>query len=163
VDTTPGGLAAPVVAFNNPPPLPDPSGLAATLGALSNGSIFRDSSGAATTQALALAALANAGQGATAAGQQAAANAAVAAQKEIELAKIAAGLIGGGQSGTVTEQGAKINEGRSLDERGTDSTHEAQAAEGESGKALDIIGGLSTSDTSAPSGNGAEEPTATQG
>lgn len=164
VDTTPGSLAAPVVAFNNPAPLPDPTGLAATLGALSNGSIFRDSSGATTTQALALAALANAGQGATGAGQQAAANAAVAAQKEIELAKIAAGLITGGQGGSVTEQGAKINEGRSLDERGTDgTTHETQAAEGDSGKALDIIGGLSTQDTpAAPHGNGKEPAPTTE-
>ncbi len=120
--TTPSGLAAPVVAFNNPASLPDPAGLSAALGAVANGALFRDMSGSATTQALALAALAGAGQGATTAGQQGVDNAAVAAQKDIEMAKIAAGLVtgglpGGGDAATVSEKGAKINEGRSLDER----------------------------------------------
>lgn len=160
---TPAGLAAPVVAFNNPPALPDPSGLSATLGALATSGMFGDSSGSATTQALALAALAGAGQGATSAGQQASANAAVAAQKEVEMAKIAAGLVSGGMAGggSVSEQGAKINEGRSLDDRaasdGTDgSTHETKAAEGDSGKALDLIGGLAgaAKDAAVPGGSG---------
>jgi hypothetical protein len=81
-DTKPSGFAAPIVAFDNPPPTPRPAGLNATLTALSNGSMFRDMSGSTTAQALALAALSGAGSGATAAGQKAAAAAAAAAQKE---------------------------------------------------------------------------------
>lgn len=152
--TTPAGPTTPIVAFNNPAPLPDPTGLSSTLGALANGAMFRDMSGSATTQALALAALTGAGQGATAAGQQGVANAAMAAQKDIEMAKIAAGLItgglAGGSKGTVSEQGAKINEGRSLDKRaatqpatgGASASLEAQAAEGDTGKALGLIGAI---------------------
>ncbi len=149
-NTTPTGLAAPVVAFNNPPALPDPAGLSGTLSVLASGGMFRDMSGSATAQALALAALANAGTGATAAGQQGVANAAMAAQKDIEMAKIAAGILTGGLAGdagsTVSAKGAKINEGRSLDERAvsggssskTDS-HEAKAAEGPAGNALKLL------------------------
>jgi hypothetical protein len=153
-NTTPTGLAAPVVAFNNPTPLPDPTGLAATLGTLANGNLFRDSSGLDVTAAVAQAALSGAGTGATAAGDQAKAYAALATQKEIEMAKLATslatgGLGGGGVSKNVTEQGAKINEGRSLDARvaAGDATngaieHETRAAEGETGKAVDILGKL---------------------
>jgi hypothetical protein len=171
--TTPSGFAAPVVAFNNPPALPDPAGLSGVLGAVANGNLFRDMSGSAATQALALAALQGTGAGATAAGAQAGANLAVAAQKEIELAKLAAGIVtgglaGGGPTGTISEQGAKINEGRSLDERGVpagggtpagDATpapdggsangttpargaHEVQAAEGPANRVLDLASSL---------------------
>ena len=172
--TTPSGFAAPVVAFNNPPSLPDPAGLSGVLGAVANGNLFRDMSGSAVTQALALAALQNTGEGATAAGAQAAANLAQAAQKEIEMAKLAAGIVtgglagGGGPTGTISEQGARINEGRSLDERGVpaggatpagDATpapdggsangttpakgaHEVQAAEGPASRVLDLASSL---------------------
>lgn len=156
-NTTPSSLAAPVVAFNNPPALPDPAGLSGALSALANGAMFRDMSGSSTAQALALAALSGAGQGATSAGQQAAAAAAAAAAKEVEMAKIAAGVVtggaaGGGANGTVSEQGAKINEGRSMDERAvpaasgdgtgapTAGSHEAEAAEGPTGRALNLLG-----------------------
>jgi hypothetical protein len=103
---------------------------------------------------LALAAITGAGQGATAAGQQGVANAAMAAQKDIEMAKIAAGLVtgglAGGGKGTASVQGAKINEGRSLDERGATPTKggsasgslEAQAAADDTGTALAIIGDI---------------------
>lgn len=164
-NTTPTGFASPIVAFNNPTPLPDPAGLSAALGAISNGSMFRDMSGSATTQALALAALAGSGSGATSAGSQAAAYAALAAQKEIEMAKVAAGVltggVGGAGAGTVTEQGARINEGRSLDERAAAkpaaaegdasgaSTHETRAAEGESGTAAEVLGKLAGSPAEA--------------
>jgi hypothetical protein len=166
--TTPSGFATPIVAFNNPPALPDPTGLSATLGALANGNMFRDASGSAVAQALAAAALAGTGEGATSAGAQAAANLATAANKEVELAKVAAGLVTGGAVGglggaagkTVSEQGAAINEGRSLDERaagagdaGNGATaHEAQAAEGQSGKVIDLVG-------KAIGGGAAKEPT----
>ena len=157
-NTTPAGFASPIVAFNNPPPLPDPAGLGATLAALANGGMFRDQSGSAITQAVALAALQNSAQGATDAGAQASTNLAAAAAKEVELAKIAAGLVapelaaaGGAGSGTVSEQGARINAGRSMDERGVPGadgakgtngqagSHEAQAAEGSTGRVLNIL------------------------
>jgi hypothetical protein len=164
--TAPSGLSAPVVAFNNPPAIPDPAGLSATLGALANGAMFRDMSGSAITQALAVAALQQAGQGATDAGQQASANLATAAQKEVEMAKIAAQLLtsgvggaGGAGAGTVSEHGARINAGRSMDERGVagsdgvkntegaTGSHEAQAAEGVTNRVLDM---LDTAITVAP-------------
>lgn len=152
--TTATGLAAPIVAFNNPAALPDPAGLTSTLGALAGGNMFRDMSGTATAQALALAALSGAAGGATTAGQQGVANAAMAAQKDIEMAKIAAGILTGGLAGdsasTISEKGAKVNEGRSLDERAatagpaTDSSvdpqsHEAKAAEGPTADALKLL------------------------
>ena len=166
--TTPTGLAAPVVAFNNPTALPDPTGLSATLGALANGGMFRDMSGTDSTAALALAALTGAGSGATAAGDQGRAYAALATQKEIEMAKLAAGLVTGGVGGggagkavgTVSEQGAKINEGRSLDERavtaapdgaGAASEHETRAVEGDSSKAVDLLTKLASSSSSSSS------------
>ena len=167
-DTTATGLAAPVVAFNNPPAIPDPTGLGAALGAVANGAMFRDMSGAAVTQALAAAALASAGQGATSAGAQAAASAAAAAQKEIEMAKLAVsaltgGAAGGADSKTVSEHGAKINEGKSMDDRGVagaDATgdgaagsHEAQAAEGSTGKVLDMLKGAMDTSPAEPSGS----------
>ena len=72
------------------------------------------------------------------------------------MAKIAAGLVtgglaGGGDAATVSEKGAKINEGRSLDERDAKvagkpaETHEAQAADGEAGRALQILGSIAGS------------------
>lgn len=165
-NTTPSGLAAPIVAFSNPPALPDPAGLSSTLTALTNGAVFRDVNGSATAQALALAALSGAGAGATAAGQQGVANTAMAEQKDIEMAKIAAGVLTGGMAGsgatTVSEKGVSTNEGGSLDERaasdgaaggtadgpvggtpdgtpdGTES-HEAKAAEGPTGEALKLL------------------------
>jgi hypothetical protein len=163
--TTPTGLAAPVVAFNNPPAIPDPAGIGAALGAVANGSMFRDMSGAATTQALAAAALASAGQGASGAGAQAAASAAAAAQKEIEMAKLAVSVLTGGAGGgkSVSEQGAKINEGRSMDERGVagadgaeTGSHESQAAEGNAGKVLELIKGATTAGA-APAASGTSE------
>jgi hypothetical protein len=171
--TTTTGPVAPVVAFNNPAPLPDPAGLSGTLAALASGSLFRDMSGSATSQALALAALTGAGQGATDAGAQGVANAAAAAQKDVEMAKIAAGIVTGGLAGggTVSEKGAKINEGKSLDERngaaptadGKADSHEAQAAEGDSGAALRLIGSLArpSASSSASSASSGKLPTKT--
>jgi hypothetical protein len=169
--TTPSALAAPVVAFNNPPALPDPAGLSGTLAALANGAMFRDQSGSEITQALSAAALASAGQGSTAAGQQAVANAAMAAQKEIAMTKIAAGILTGTPDGdSASTKGAKINEGKSLDERNGATTgagtatesHEAKAAEGNAGSVLALLGTLAgtTSASGAPSSKDDSAPAA---
>jgi hypothetical protein len=166
--TAPSTLAAPVVAFNNPPALPDPAGLSGTLAALGNGAMFRDQSGSEITQALAAAALTGAGQGATAAGQQAVANAAMAAQKEIAMAKIAAGILTGKPDGdSVSAKGAKINEGKSLDERNGAATgsHEAKAADGDASSVLALLGSLAgaTSASGAPSSTEDSAPAASSG
>ncbi|MBO0812061.1 MAG: hypothetical protein J2P23_08430, partial [Microlunatus sp.] len=166
-DLTPAGFAAPIVTVNNPTPLPDPAGLSAVLGAVSNGNLFRDMSGSAITQALAAAALANAGQGATAAGSQAQAYAALAAQKEIDMAKIAAGLVSGGLAGggSVSELGARINEGRALDVQAADKAapgetvnpneHEVRAAEGEAGTGASLLQEVAAQEA-APTSQGSE-------
>src|SRR5262245_59622767 len=90
IDVTPGQLGQPVLNIMNPTSLPDPAGLGAALGALQNGNMFRDMSGLAATIGLAGALSNNATSASTEAGRQAAANLAVAAQKDIESQRIAA-------------------------------------------------------------------------
>jgi hypothetical protein len=125
-DLKPGNLGQPLINIVNPTSLPEPAGLGAIIAALANGNMFRDMSGLAATAALAQAGLQAASQGATEAGAQAGAAMTVAAQKEVETLRIAASLLGslfgasgaGGPSQPISGEGAKINHGRSLDERG---------------------------------------------
>jgi hypothetical protein len=139
-DLKPGQLGAPVVSIVNPTPLPEPTGMAAVLQAIQNGNMFRDMSGLAATLSLAQAGIGAASQGATAAGAQAGTNASVAAQLFSDLLKtaasvvsmgvggvggIAGGLIGGagsGGKGNISNAGALMNQGRSMDERNGNST-----------------------------------------
>jgi hypothetical protein len=98
-------------------------------------------------------------------GQQAVANAAMAAQKEIAMAKIAASILTGGAAdgGTASEGGATINEGRSLDERDgaagggkaapAGGSQEGKAADGVAGRVL----GLSAEDRTAGGESGEGE------
>jgi hypothetical protein len=87
--------------------LPDPTGLAATVG-------------------LAQAGLQTTSDAATAASVQAGSNLATAAKKEVEMFKaalaFAGAVLGRGSAGTspstISNEGAKINHGRSLDQRG---------------------------------------------
>ena len=118
VDVTPGQLGQPVLNIVNPTSLPDPTGLGAMLGALQNGSMFRDMSGLAATIGLAQASGENATSAAADAGKLAAANLAVAAQKEIEQARIAAqvamAMMGNpaamqGTPKNISEMGAMLN------------------------------------------------------
>lgn len=133
-DLKPGHLGAPVVSIVNPTALPDPTGMAAVLQAIQNGNMFRDMSGLAATMGLAQAGINAASQGATAAGAQAGSNAATAAQLLSDLARTAASVMtmgvggaaggllssGGGRGGggNISNAGALMNQGRSLDERG---------------------------------------------
>jgi hypothetical protein len=125
-DLKPGTLGQPLINIVNPASLPEPAGLGAIIAALASGNMFRDMSGLSATAALAQAGLQAASQGATEAGAQAGAAMTVAAQKEVETLRIAASLIGammgapgaGGASQPISGEGAKINHGRSLDERG---------------------------------------------
>ena len=134
--TTPGQLGTPVLNIVNPPALPDPQGMGAILAAIQNGNMFRDMSGLAATIGLAQAGLAGAQQGATDAAAQAGQNAAVAAQLGAKVAELAAKLVaayftGGaslaagagveglaGLAGGISGQGAKINQGKDMDQRG---------------------------------------------
>jgi hypothetical protein len=92
VDVTPGQLGQPVLNIVNPTSLPDPTGLGPMLGALQNGNMFRDMSGLAATIGLATSTASTAANAATESQKLAAANLAVAAQKDIEEKKIAAQL-----------------------------------------------------------------------
>jgi hypothetical protein len=89
--------------------------------------MFRDMSGLAATIGLAQAGMTAANNAATSAGQQAGANMAVAAQKEVEMAKIAASMAaammgipapGSSSPSTISNEGAKINHGADMDARG---------------------------------------------
>jgi hypothetical protein len=90
VDVTPGRLSQPVLNIVNPTSLPDPTGLGPMLGALQSGNMFRDMSGLAATIGLAQGVASEATSASNESQKLAAANLAVAAQKEVELARIAA-------------------------------------------------------------------------
>jgi hypothetical protein len=125
-DLKPGQLGAPVLNVSSPSTLPDPSGLAAILGAIANGNMFRDMSGLAGTQGLVTAGMQGTLQAANQAGQIASANMRTEAQKAIAMGQIAADLakafLGvpstGGSGQGISGQGAKINQGQSMDSRG---------------------------------------------
>jgi hypothetical protein len=126
VDVAPGQLGAPVLNIMNPTTLPDPAGVGAVLNAVQNGNMFRDMSGLAATAALAQALGGNSTSAGIEAGKQAAANLAVAAQKDIEEKKIAAQLalaamgLPSGNSGStknISEGGALLNTASEMDKR----------------------------------------------
>ncbi|MBL8961169.1 MAG: hypothetical protein JNJ98_15035, partial [Gemmatimonadetes bacterium] len=123
IDVTPGQLGQPVLNIVNPTGLPDPTGLGAMMGALQNGSMFRDMSGLAATVGLAQASGNNATSANAESQKLAAANLAVAAQKDVEEKRIAAqvalGMAGvpaaGGTPKNVSEMGALLNTAKAMD------------------------------------------------
>ncbi|MCW8418182.1 hypothetical protein OQJ18_06890 [Fluoribacter dumoffii] len=126
VDVTPGQLGAPVLNIMNPTALPDPTGVGAILNAVQNGNMFRDMAGLASTAALAEALGSNSTSAGIEAGKQAAANLAVAAQKDIEEKKIAAQLAlaamglpsaNAGATKNISEGGALLNTATDMDKR----------------------------------------------
>lgn len=125
-DLKAGGFSQPLVNIVSPTTLPDPAGLAPAFQAIANGNMFRDMSGLAATIGLAQAGLQTTSDAATAANVQAGSNMATAAKKEVEMFKAAlafAGAVMGAGStdtspSTISNDGAKINHGRSLDQRG---------------------------------------------
>lgn len=125
-DLKAGAFSQPLVNIVSPTSLPDPMGMSAVLQAISNGNMFRDMSGLAATIGLAQAGLQTTSDAATAAGVQAGSNLATAAKKEVEMFKaalaFAGAILGGGSTdtspSTISNEGAKINHGRSLDTRG---------------------------------------------
>ncbi len=125
---TPGQLGSPVLNITNPTNLPDPAGLGASFTALGN-QIFRDMSGLAATQAAAQAAGANTLDAATAAGKLASDNFKIATDQAVAMGQAAVDLwkihkssskgSGKDSSGSnASTDGAMINQGRDLDERG---------------------------------------------
>lgn len=118
IDATPGRLSQPVLNIVNPSALPDPTGLGAMLGALQNGNMFRDMSGLAATVGLASETAGLAANAANESQRLAAANLAVAAQKDIEEKRIAAQVAlaamgmpsaGGGTPKNISEMGSVMN------------------------------------------------------
>ncbi len=152
MDLTPGQLGQPVLNIVNPTNLPDPAGLGAAFAALQNGNMFRDMSGLAATIGLATSTAGEATSAAADSGRLAAANLAVAAQKEIEKDRIAAqvmlAMMGkpGGSGGTpknISEMGSLLNAGEKRD----------KARRSSGGAAGSGAGGAIGTDTS-PSGDG---------
>ncbi len=145
-EVTPGQLSTPVVGIQSPTPLPDAAGIAAIITAVQNGNMFRDMSGMAQTLALAQSALQASAQGATAAGQQAGENLSTVMANNTERMRIAAQLLAGTQAGgtgdgtggglggrparNVTEEGARLNYARDMDERAAASGESQSAASG---------------------------------
>jgi hypothetical protein len=119
-------FSQPLINIVNPTSLPDPVGMAGVLQAIQNGNMFRDMSGLAATIGLAQAGMQTTADAATAANTQAGSNMATAAKKEVEMFKAAlafAGAVMGKGSpdtspSTISNEGAKINQGRSMDQRG---------------------------------------------
>jgi hypothetical protein len=126
-----GKLSPSVLNIMSPTPLPDPTGMAAALAALAQGAMFRDMSGLAETIGL------------TGTGLQEAYKGSSDAQKyAMENFKTAASLItkgAGGKSSTVSEDGARINQGRDMDTRGASGLN-AGSAGGASGGAAGSVG-----------------------
>ncbi|WP_025272644.1 hypothetical protein [Haloglycomyces albus] len=132
-DLTPGQLGQPVVNLQNATPLPDPSGVSAALNAIANGNMFRDMSGLAGSQDLAAGMSKGTLAAATEAGRIASENFQASTRQATQMGQAAADLFkmskgagsgsGSGGSGDISTdspsvQGAKINHGRDLDERG---------------------------------------------
>jgi hypothetical protein len=141
-------LGQPVLNIVNPTSLPDPTGVGAVLGAVQNGSIFRDMSGLAATIGLAGTLSGNATNASTEAGRQAAANLAVAAQKDIESQRIAAQLalaalgVPGANAGTpknISEGGALLNTAAAMDAKAAKASGGTQLSGG--GEGGPIMGG----------------------
>lgn len=126
-----GELSSPLIAMQAPAALPDPAGLSAALNTLASGSMFRDMSGLAGSQDLAKGASAGTLSAATEAGKLASTNLKTEAEKAVSMARIAADVAKAvlapvptssdsapkGKA-SVSEQGAQINHGKDMDDRG---------------------------------------------
>ncbi|KTD63725.1 hypothetical protein Lsan_1158 [Legionella santicrucis] len=159
VDVTPGQLGSPVLNIMNPTALPDPTGVGAILNAVQNGSMFRDMAGLASTAALAQALGSNSTTAGVEAGKQAAANLAVAAQKDIEEKKIAAQLAlaamglptaNAGSTKNISEGGALLNTAKEMDKQSPRTAPSSTSSSlGNDGSTIDGSGD-SSSGTSDP-------------
>lgn len=152
----------------NPTSLPDPVGMAGVLQAIQNGNMFRDMSGLAATIGLAQAGIQTTSDAATAASVQAGSNMATAAKKEVEMFKaalaFAGAMMGKGtpdtSPSTISNEGAKINQGRSMDQRGVAPTG---GGNGGSTVAIPTRGISGGGNSSGGNGGGAQAPTTNGG
>jgi hypothetical protein len=125
-DLKPGQLSTPVLNITTPTALPEPAGLTAALNTLASGSLFRDMSGLAGTQALAEAGSAGTLSAATEAGRIASANLKTVSDQATAMGQTAADMWktlqtkkgDGGSGSNISTEGARINHGRDMDERG---------------------------------------------
>jgi hypothetical protein len=170
VDVRPGQLGQPVLNIVNPTALPDPTGLGPMLGALQSGNMFRDMSGLAATIGLATSTAGEATGAAENAAKLAAANLAVAAQKDIEQQRIAAQVAMaaagnpaamGGSPKNISEMGALLNTGDERDKaRGAapvGGTGAGGAGEGGGGSGgVDLGGGGSSGGGGGGGGGGGD-------
>lgn len=146
-DLKPGQLGPPVVNITNPTALPDPTGLSAVLGAVTTASMFRDMSGLQGTQSLAQSAVGGTLEAATAAGQMANETLRQEIQRQMAEMQLAADVAKAAigvppdpdKAGGVSGQGAKINHGKSMDDRKV-GTGAAAAAPGDTGAGSDTAG-----------------------
>lgn len=146
----PGQLGPSTLNIVNPTNLPDPAGIGAALSALTNLN-FRDMSGLAGTQQLAGTATTGTLTATTEAGRNAVAMAQVAA--DIVKTAMVTGF-GKKKEGGVSGEGARINQGRDLDERkGTGATAGGGPAGGGGGGAGSGEGDI-IDDSGASSGGG---------
>ncbi|GAA5069759.1 hypothetical protein GCM10025759_06930 [Lysobacter panacisoli] len=146
-DLRPGQLSAPVLNVLTPTSLPEPTGLTAAMTALANGSMFRDMSGLAGTQALAQAASAGTLDAATEAGRLASTNLKTVTDQAVAMGQTAADMWktaqanknggGGGGSGgsggtgsSISADGARINHGRDMDQRGVTNAARSPSSSG---------------------------------
>jgi alpha-D-ribose 1-methylphosphonate 5-triphosphate synthase subunit PhnG len=168
-DLKAGAFSQPLVNIVSPTSLPEPTGLGAALQAIANGNMFRDMSGLAATIGLAQAGLQTTSDAATAAGVQAGSNLATAAKKEVEMFKAAlafAGAVMGKGSpdtspSTISNEGAKINHGRSLDSRGVASGGQSGGTVTPSGEGTSPVPSGTVADTgSMDGGRGSSEAAA---
>jgi hypothetical protein len=124
-DLRPGQLGPPVVNITNPTALPDPTGLSAVLNAVTAANIFRDMSGLQGTQALAQQAVSGTLGAATAAGQMANETLRAEIQRQMAEMQLAADVAKAAigvppdpdKTAGISGQGAKINHGKSMDDR----------------------------------------------
>jgi hypothetical protein len=159
-DLRPGQLGPPVVNITNPTPLPDPAGLSAVLNAVTAANIFRDMSGLQGTQALAQQTVSETLGAATAAGQMANETLRAEIQRQMAEMQLAADVAKAAigvppdpdKTAGISGQGAKINQGKSMDDRGVKSG-------GASPAPSDTEGG-DTMDTGSGAGDGSDVMTA---
>jgi hypothetical protein len=124
-DLTPGQLGPPVVNITNPTALPEPTGLSAVLNAVTAANMFRDMSGLQGTQSLAQSAVSGTLGAATAAGQMANETLRAEIQRQMAEMQLAADVAKAAigvppdpdKDAGISGQGAKINHGKSMDDR----------------------------------------------
>ena len=170
-DLKPGQLGAPVLGISAPTVLPEPAGLSAALSALANGSMFRDMAGLAGAQDMAKDASAGTLNAATEAGRIASTNFQTATTQATEMGKAAANMFTAIKSGEaakgreagISGDGARINHGRDMDERGVTArggsggvSSGAGGSPAEAGSSTDPSAGTGTVDAASDGSGGTD-------